>query len=97
MSWVKYPTPLKGSIIGGLIGIIGSILHPFLWTMNSNPLFIFSFIGDLLSFGGIFGCDYKRDSCIYEFLLGNVFTIIVFALIGTLIGFIIYKIKSEKY
>jgi len=96
MGWENWSYVKKGAITGGIIGLVGSILRPVFWTMNSDPLFVFSLMGNLLSFMGLFGCDYKRGPCTFEVLTGYLVTIILFALIGSFIGHIYGKIKNKN-
>ena len=96
MAWQNLKYSTIGAIIGGIIGLVGSILRPFFWSMNSDPLFIFGFPGSILKLAGVGGCSWKSSSCPVAEFYGYIVTIIIFSLIGSLIGFIVGKIRLKK-
>ena len=106
MGWKELPYWIKGGIIGLVIGIVGSIFSslfipplgkPIIENFSLRLLFLqFVAISVLLALSGIFGCNFKRDACTPEILLGYTITIIVFALLGTLIGLIIGNVILKK-
>ena len=85
-----------GAVIGGIIGLIGSILQSQLQTMNSDPLFIFALIGQILKFIGVFGCNWKTSYCALEDLVGYIITIAFLALVGSFIGRKFGKFKESR-
>lgn len=93
MTWKNLKYITKGAIIGGLIGIVGSILRPFFWSMNDDPFFIFGIPSAILTIAGVGGCSWKSSFCPIADFYGYIITIIIFTLIGSLIGFITKKIK----
>ncbi|MFZ2976018.1 MAG: hypothetical protein WA055_05335 [Candidatus Moraniibacteriota bacterium] len=96
MRWQELSYTSKGAIVGGLIGLTGSILRPFFWSMNNDPFFVFGIIGMILRIFGVGGCSWKSSFCSVGDFFGYIITIIIFILIFTLIGFMVGKIKSKK-
>lgn len=85
---------IKGALIGGLTGLGGSIIRPYFLTMNDDPFWIFGIMGIILQISGPFGCNWKRDYCMLEDLLGYVMTTILFSLVGIVISKIIILLKK---
>ncbi len=96
MTWKNLNYATKGAIIGGLIGLVGSILRSFFLSMNSDTFFIFGIPGIVLRIVGIGRCNWKSSFCPVDDFLGYIVTVIVFSLIGFFIGFIVKKLKSKK-
>lgn len=95
---------LKGGKIGAIIGVSGVILTLLLtsfgYIMNNQPfnLILIPFIA--LSFlfvaNGVLGCNFKSEQCFSEMILGDIITIIIFFVVGALIGWIYGKIKRRN-
>jgi hypothetical protein len=96
MSWQNLHYATKGAVIGGTIGLVGSILRPIFWSMNNDPFFIFGTPGMILTIAGVGGCTWKSSFCPVADFFGYIITIIIFSLIGLLIGLTVRKLKSKK-
>lgn len=94
MKNVNYRT--KAAVIGGLIGLAGSIFRPFFLTMNNDPLIVFGIPGMILKMAGVGGCTWKSSFCPMSDFFGSIVTIALFAFISSLIGSIIGKIKHKQ-
>ncbi len=88
----KYQT--KGAIIGGLIGLVGSLLQSYFSTMNHDPFFLFGIPSLVLQIIGVGGCSWKSSFCPMSDFLGSIITISIFLLIGLLIGKTLEKVKK---
>ncbi|MBN1376733.1 hypothetical protein JW949_00165 [Candidatus Woesearchaeota archaeon] len=104
MNWKKWSYVKKGAFIGAIIGILDSIIFPISTLLPGkgiikSVLFVIGLPSFLIIFSfsslGFLGCNiYNTSSCYLASIVGFILAVIVFALIGTLIGFIIEKIKK---
>jgi len=102
MAWKDLSYTKKGALIAGTISLIGiliaiinmSIGHPLgIITIFAIP---FALIGTYFGLIGLFGCGFESSICPIEQTFGFIITLILYSLIGALIGFIFGKIKSKK-
>jgi phosphatidylglycerophosphate synthase len=98
----------SGAMIGLIVGIIGTIFA-ILTTELSGPiinlpneltwigflLIPFYIVSIILSFSGIFGCNFKVDGCFSEAGIGFALTPLIFLAIGYFIGFLIDSFLKE--
>ncbi len=103
MKNIKSPKSL--GIIFMIVGLIGSIFvlitspvsGPLIELSESfSPILFILYIPlvvipGFLSFVGVNGCNVKTDGCVPEFFTGLLLNIIVFYLLGYLIGLIFFR------
>ena len=100
---------LKGGLIGGVIGIMGVIISLIiLYSIKTQAIYsemnvisvliliIFTTISIRLAYSGVFGCNFSSQACNPEAILGYIITIALFFGIGTLIGWIVDKVKQKN-
>ncbi len=105
MNWKDKNYIQKGRIIGGVVGFTGSFFAFIFSSLNISvvpliklillPFMISSLLFVLTSTFGIIKCPFKTESCYTSQILGYIFTIIIFILLGALIGWIVGKNKSR--
>lgn len=96
MTYVK-----KGAIIGGIIGLLDVLITIIAFSINyPSELFIlfatpYLIISILFSLGI---CGYNQSIICEKFMtyFGAITTILIFIILGALIGFIVEKIKSKN-
>ena len=88
MCWKKLPTWLKGGIIVGIIPLIIYLIFLIFIDSIDEGTYI-------ITCATIFFCEiisYKRDT----FVFTGIFAVIVWFIIGAIIGLIVSKIKQRK-
>lgn len=90
-------TWLKGGLIGGGIGILISMLELIYWYICSNCSEVVGWLTIFLALPlYIFFGESSIGNFFIEFVITNLTIILDLFIIGTLIGFVIGKIKSKK-
>ena len=92
MGFKNWSSWVKGGVVGG---IIGAILWIISFVLESNPVpfrNVFMFLGSPLCYIELNGEGIGWCWILY----GHISNIILFFIIGSLIGFIIGKLKSKK-
>ncbi|NTV24068.1 MAG: hypothetical protein HGA85_06905 [Nanoarchaeota archaeon] len=94
---MNHPSLITGGVVGGIIGLTGSVLSSALKSMNGDPFLIFALPGQLLRLLGAFGCSWKSSYCESGDLAGYIITVISFILLGVFTEWTVYKIRSRPH